>query len=242
MRNTLLVFALFNVSVFGQGKTPDQDVNPDPESSRNSVATHRWLAFPLPIGTSSLPPLRPGQLIDPLTPKSKLVSAINRTVGPEALTSRAFLAGLDQWRTRPEEWGQGWDAYGQRYGHRMARLAARNSIVLGVDLLMHTDQRYDRCACTGFWPRTGQVVRRVFVARHDSGGERPNLARIAGAYGGAAIGDQLYPDRYHTVRHTFTAGSKDLLWRVVNNMVREFWPEIHRAIRIGPPASSRSPE
>ncbi len=144
------------------------------------------------------------------------------------------MAGLSQWRNAPEEWGQGWDAYGQRLGYRYVRLASRNGIILGFDLAMKTDQRYERCDCFGFWPRTGHAFKRVFVARTDSGGETVNMARLAGAYAGLAISYQVLPERHQTSGRILNHGSQYLAWRVVGNMVREFWPEIHRIIRIGP--------
>ena len=243
--NRLIFYSFFlSFAAFGmpeadevpQTETPSpQETKPDEPPGRN------WTNIPLPlIGTSSLAPISAANPFKPLTPKQKVTGAISRTVGPLALLNRGFLAGMNQWRNRPEEWGQGWDAYGQRFGYRMARLASRQSIMLGFDLAMGTDQRYDRCNCTGFWPRTGQAFRRVAIARTDSGGETINAGRIAGAYGGAFIAYRVYPERFHTTSQALNSGSQYLLWRGVTNMVREFWPEIRRVVRIGPMPSSSS--
>jgi hypothetical protein len=167
------------------------------------------------------------------------MDAIHRTVGAKALLNRAFLAGLIHWRNHPEHWGQGWDEYGQRYGYRMVRLASRNAIILGFDLALGTDQRYDRCACSGFFARTRHALRRVFVVRTDSGGEKFNFGRIAGAYGAAAISYQMLPESYQSTSRILSSGSQYLAWRVLSNTVREFWPNIHRVIRIGPKPSPR---
>jgi hypothetical protein len=178
--------------------------------------------------------------VEPLTNSGKLRYAVESTFGPKALLNRALLAGLNQWRDYPPEWGQGWDAYGHRFGYRMTRLAARNAIILGFDVALKTDQRYDRCACSGWLPRTGHAWKRVFIARTDWGGERVNLGRVVGAYGGLAVAYQLMPEQYQTSSRILSNGSQYLVWRVVGNMIREFWPEIHRVIKIGPrPSSSR---
>jgi hypothetical protein len=230
-----------------QAQTGATDGSDPPKSQESPAgaqsiapAERRWYHIPLPmIGTSSLPPHTAANPIQPLTPQGKLDYAVRRTLGPMALANRGVMAGLNQWQNKPEEWGQGWDAYARRYGYRMTRLAARNSIILGLDLVMRTDQRFDRCDCQGFWPRTAHAFRRVVVARTDFGGETVNAARIAGAYVPAAIAYRLYPERYHTATRVLYSGSIYLAWRGVANMVREFWPEIHRVIRIGPPPDSQ---
>jgi hypothetical protein len=62
-----------------------------------------------------------------------------------------------------------------------------------------------------------------------------NLARLAGAYGTPPIAySAMLPDRYLTPGRVLNSGSQYLGWRVLGNAIREYWPEIHRAIRIGP--------
>jgi hypothetical protein len=200
-----------------------------------------WYNVGLPfLETASLPPITPGTTVAPLGTREKVVSALERTISPETLLQRSVLAGIDQWRNQPEEWGQGWDAYGQRYGYRMFRVASRNAMMMGIDLAMRTDQRYDRCDCHGFFSRTGHAVRRAFVARKDGGGETVNLARLVGAYATPPIAYSAFlPDRYLTTGRVLSSGSQYLGWRVFGNAIREFWPEIRRVIRIGPPPSTR---
>lgn len=214
-----------------------EPVAPIQETEQPNLAAppRHWYNFSIPlVPTSSVPPATPGNPIEPLTKGAKAREALRRTVGIEAWVNRAALAGWSQWQNSPEEWGQGWEAYGKRYGYRYLRLASRNGIMLGADLLMGTDQRYDRCACTGFFPRTLHAFKRTFVARTDSGGETINLSRIAGAYGGQAIAYQALPERYRTAGRITSRATMYLGWRSVGNAIREFWPEIHRVVRIGP--------
>jgi hypothetical protein len=166
--------------------------------------------------------------------KEKARDALERTVGPNALLNRAVLTGFSHWRDRPEEWPGGMEGYGKRFGYRMTRLAVRNSVILAGDLLMNTDQRYDRCTCSGVLARSAHAFRRVAVVRTDSGGQAFNLGRIAGAYAGVAVSYQLYPERYRTTSNILSAGSQYLMWRGATNLIREFWPEIRRSVRFGP--------
>src|SRR6516162_3187247 len=38
-------------------------------------------------------------------------------------------AGLDQWRERPAEWGEGWGSFAQRYGSHLGQYAIQRSIM-----------------------------------------------------------------------------------------------------------------
>jgi len=108
----------------------------------------RWFNMALPLMvTSSLPPSPRNELA--LSPREKVADTIKHTIGPSAPLDRAFLAGMNQLRTKPEEWGQGWDAYGRRFGYRMTRSAVRNAVLLSADIAMGTDPRYDRCDSLG---------------------------------------------------------------------------------------------
>jgi hypothetical protein len=166
---------------------------------------------------------------DALTAGEKGRLMLKNSFGVYALLNRAALAGYSQWTDHPEEWGQGWDAYGKRLANRMGRMTIRNSIRLGLDVALKTDPRYDRCECTGF-ARVGHAAKRVVIARSDYGGETFNTARVVSAMATPWISYQWYPDRLNTTNRKFVAGSSYLGWRVVNNIVAEFWPDIRRTI------------
>jgi hypothetical protein len=113
----------------------------------------------------------------------------------------------------------------------MGRLAVRNAIQLGADVAFKTDPRYDRCDCNGVKLRSVHAMKRVFIARKDGGGEMISVSRLAGAYVTPMITDQWYPDRLNTWDHKLKSGTAFLAWRVANNLVKEFWPEIRRKFR-----------
>jgi len=134
----------------------------------------------------------------------------------------------------PEEWQSGMKGYGQRLASRYGRLAVRNGIQLSTDIAFKIDPRYDRCDCTGFFPRTGHALKRVLVARRDDGTEMISVSNLAGAYVTPMITDQWYPDRLNTWHHKAHTGTWFLGWRGVSNIVKEFWPEIKRTVRVLP--------
>jgi hypothetical protein len=164
-----------------------------------------------------------------LTSGEKAKLMLRNTIGPYAIANRLFMAGYNQLIDHPEEWGQGWDAYGKRFANRMGRMSVRNSMRLGLDVAFKTDPRYDRCECTG-WGRVGHAAKRVVIARSDYGGETFNTARVVSGMATPWIVYQWYPDRLNTTERKLVSGSTYLGWRVVNNLVSEFWPEIKRKV------------
>jgi hypothetical protein len=182
--------------------------------------------LPLPL---SSPRAVAGTII-PYTPEEKVRLALKNTFGSRAIANRALLSGLNHWMDHPEEWENSIDGYGHRFASRMGRLVVRNAVQLSADLAFKTDPRYDRCDCAGFMARTGHAWRRVLVARRDNGGEMISVARLAGAYVTPMITDQWYPARLNTWDHKLMSGTSFLAWRGVNNMIKEFWPEVKRTV------------
>jgi len=188
-----------------------------------------WLR-PFPsVGPRSIPA---GVVPEPLSPGEKAKLAVGSTFGLPAIGNRLVAAGWDQIRNHPEEWGGGMEGFGTRFGSRMGRRAVRNSIRLGTDIAFGLDPRYDRCNCTGFRARTGHAWKRVFVSRTDSGSETFAVSNFTGAYVTPMIVYQWYPDRLNTWNRKLESGTVNLGWRGLNNMLREFWPELRRNIPI----------
>lgn len=185
----------------------------------------------LPIPITSPRAVLPGT-IEPLSAKQKVERALRNTFSPRALVNRALVSGWGHLWDSPEEWGGDIEGYGQRFGSRMGRLAVRQAVQLSTDVAFGIDPRFDRCECNTFWQRTGHAWKRVVVARKDNGGQMFNVSTIAGAYIPPMLTDQWYPDRYNTWNHKFSSGSQFLLMRGATNMLREFWPDISRKLRL----------
>jgi hypothetical protein len=160
-----------------------------------------------------------------LTPGEKSRLMLKGTFGMYGLLNRMALAGYSQWENHPEEWGQGWDAYGKRLASRMGRMAIRNTMRLGLDVALKTDPRYDRCDCSGI-RRVAHAARRVVIARSDYGGETFATARVVSGMAAPWVAYEWYPDRLNTTERKLRSGAGYLAWRVVNNVVAEFWPDV----------------
>lgn len=156
---------------------------------------------------------------------------INRTYGPEAWVRCGFVAALKQWRDEPPEWGQGMAGYGRRLGSNMGRHAARSTIEFGFGALIGEDPRYERCRCEGFFPRIAHATARTFVARNRRGETVPAIARLTGIYGGSLLSVSWHPERYTVAGDGLRWGTYSLGFNAGFNILREFWPDIKRAVR-----------
>jgi hypothetical protein len=189
-----------------------------------------FCTLPLAAQNAALPPAPTNS--DPLTPGEKSELALKNVFGLGSLAGSVSSTGLRHLANSPEEWGQGPGGFARRFGSFYGRLAIRESITLGSDLAFKTEPRYDRCECSGIRNRTFHALRRVIIARRDNGKEMLNISSIAGAFGGAFIADQWYPDRYNTVSHHFTSTITDLAILGGIQVVWEFLPISKRQKRI----------
>jgi len=158
----------------------------------------------------------------------------HNTFYPAAIANRLLVAGFNEWRDNPEEWPSGAGGYGRRLGYRMGTLATRNAIQLAGDTAFHTEPRYDLCACSGVTARTLHAWRRVVTAKKDTGDETIGISKIAGAIVTPWVMHPVLPERFNTAGSKFEAGLGGLGMRGVTNMLREFWPDVARTLRLPP--------
>ena len=90
-----------------------------------------------------------------ITPKQRFRDYLLSIGGPAPLIAEAASAGLGQWTNNPREWGQGWGAYGQRFGSDLAYNGIRQSILYGLSIPLHEDYRYFPSKAQGSFPEPG---------------------------------------------------------------------------------------
>src|SRR2546427_7619170 len=118
--------------------------------------------------TKNLPPLTAGQ-------KFRLATAGVFDWG--AYPFNVILAGIAQAKNDPKEWGQGWDAYGKRYGASFADNSIGTYMTTAIfPSLLHEDPRYYQLGRGRFGHRAYHAVNRLFITRADSRHDRFNLS------------------------------------------------------------------
>jgi hypothetical protein len=167
----------------------------------------------------------------PLTPQGKFDFYLRKTFGLVAIGRSLSLAGINQWRDDPTEWGQGMEGYGRRFASKFGHHTIRRTIQLGAGIWLREDPRYFRSERTGFGPRTSHAVTSVFITRKDDGGSRFAYSRLIAVFGAALISRTWQPEDSRTVKNGLTNGAISLGWDVGNKVFEEFWPDIRRRLR-----------
>ncbi len=139
-------------------------------------------------------------------------------------------ASLDQWRGRPEEWGQGWRSLGERYASHLGQYAVQRSIMFPVQALDHEDARYFRSKKTSLHGRLGDAFVHTVWRHDDSGGMMPAYSEFLGDYGAAAVSRMWWPQRFHKGSSIFVAGSDTILIDAGINVLHEFAPDVKRRL------------
>jgi hypothetical protein len=147
------------------------------------------------------------------------------------LKTGMFALG-DQAHDSPEQWDDGFAGYGQRLASRYGQFAIQNTLSSTGNWLLGYEPRYERCRCSGAWPRIGHALFRNFVTYNQTERERrPQIAMYAGALGAGMISSTWKPDQgdlwiqgYHSVVTQAAFGS-------FSNVLGEFAPEIGRLLK-----------
>lgn len=213
------------VSLVGQQPSiqnnPTQSRRQDPSSSPRGAtytfigyATNGSFVFP-DIATS------PG----PLTTAEKFKLFVNQSISPPYVFAAAIGAAYDQGRNIPKAYGQGWGAYGSRFGGNMAR--ASSSSFFGTFLFaswLHEDPRFFPQSKPSFWGSWKYSTRRIVITRTDSAKDAFNVSGLLGPLASEGLANVYLPPSEQTVGNTLARFGIDLAWRVGGNMFKNYWP------------------
>jgi hypothetical protein len=170
-------------------------------------------------------PSEPSQL----TEKKRFHLYVLSVGGPIPLLGEAVGAGVSQWENSPKEWGQGWGAYGERFGSNLAYNAVRQTITYGTSIAFHEDNRYFASHKHGFWARTGYAVLSTVTARHPDGREAFSVSSVTGIVGASAISSTWGPQSWQGVENISKNAGVSFATTAAFNIVREFLPDLlHR--------------
>jgi hypothetical protein len=171
---------------------------------------------------SSLPPLTAAQ-------KYKLATAGVFDWG--AYPFNAALAGIAQAKNDPKSWGQGWGAYGKRYGASFADNGIGTYMTTAVfPTFLHEDPRYYQLGKGRFIHRAYHAVNRLFVTRRDSGSDGFNYSETVGNAVAAAISNIYHAPEDRTASRNATTFALLIAYDGVSNELKEFWPDIRRKV------------
>ena len=140
-----------------------------------------------------------------------------------------ILSGIAQAKNDPNEWGQGWGAYGKRYGASFADNSIGTYMTTAIfPSLLREDPRYYQMGKGRFLHRAYHGINRLFVTRTDSGHDRFNYSESVGNAATAAISNIYHAPSERTATRNVTTFAFLILYDGLSNELKEFWPDIRR--------------
>jgi len=169
--------------------------------------------------------------LPPLSFKSELWLATQDTFDYSNVIFVGALAGLSMAGKSQPSFGQGAEGFGKYYWHTFADGAIENYMTEAVvPGLTREDPRYYTMGKGGFFKRTGYAASRLFITRTNSGKSTFNLSEIVGAGAAAGIGNAYYPAQPNPWVKTYQRWGTQVGLDGVFNVLKEFWPDIDRAV------------
>src|SRR5260370_8881215 len=169
-----------------------------------------------------LPPLTTGQ-------KFRLATAGVFDWG--AYPFNGILSGIAQAKNDPKEWGQGWDAYGKRYGASFADNSIGTYMTTAIfPIFLHQHPRYYQLSNGRFAHRAYHAINRLFVVRTDSGHERFNFSESTGNAVAAALSTIYHVPEDRTASLNATTFAFLILYDSLDNELKQFSPYIRRKV------------
>jgi hypothetical protein len=185
--------------------------------------------------------------LPPLTTKQKFGVVARSAFDPIVIPWYGAIAAGSQAQNSEPGFGQGWAAYGKRFAASFADGCIENFMVGAVlPSMLREDPRFFQKGHGGFFHRTLYAASRMVVTRTDSGHHQFNFSEVVGSAASAVISTYSYhpkggyistPSNPHffipsdrTVKNTTAVWGTQIGYDTFTVVVKEFWPDIHRAI------------
>ncbi len=140
---------------------------------------------------------------------------------------------MDQIRHTPAKWDRDGSGYTRRFASEYGQLAARNVIHEGLAGLTGLDPRYTACRCNGTLRRSAHALKMTFTTYRQDGRLTLDVPQIAGAYGSGMVSTYWYPHRhYNPLVQGVQFGHEQMGEIMVGNLVKEFAPDLQRALHL----------
>src|SRR6516225_5785797 len=167
----------------------------------------------------------------PLPVSGKFKIFVNQSISPPYIFAAAFTAGISQARNVPDAYGQGWDAYGGRFGAAMARASSTSFFsTFAFASALHQDPRFFPQSHPSLWGSIKYSAERLVVTRNDSGRNAFNASGVVGTLAAETLANVYLPVSEQTGAKTAERFGIDLAWRFAGNMFKNYWPTIFQSM------------
>ena len=167
--------------------------------------------------------------LPPLTVRGKFKLGTEDSVDYSAFVWAGMVAAQSMALKSYPELGNGPAGYGRYYWRAFADQASGTFFTEAiVPSVTHEDPRYYTLGHGGFFHRTAYALSRVVVTKTDSGGRSFNYSEIVGNALEAGLSNAYYPPQERGLRKTAENWGTQLEAAALNNIAKEFWPDIRR--------------
>jgi hypothetical protein len=169
--------------------------------------------------------------LPPLSAREKFMLAAQDSGDYSSFLWAGLLAGQSMALKSYPEFHQGLKGYGRYYWRAFADQASGSFFTEAlVPAITHEDPRYYTLGHGGFFRRARYAVSRVVVTKTDSGGRSFNYSEILGNGMEAGLANFYYPPQERSLHNTAVNWVTQLEAAGLNNLIREFWPDIRRKL------------
>jgi hypothetical protein len=210
----------FALPVFGQQPTAPTSSGIYSESRAESAI--------LPVTPAAEGGAVPAVAPEPLTVRQKLLRNTKLIFGPVGLVSDGAAAAVAQWTNTPGPWGQGGDAYAERYASAFGISFVDEYSEFAIAAAIHEDPRYYPSADTSFGARLKSALKQTVIKRKDSGGPTFAYAEFGGALAGGFASTAWLPWTDNSIGDGFETAGLVMARDLGFNLVREFIPMFRR--------------
>jgi hypothetical protein len=171
--------------------------------------------------------------LPPLGARGKFALATQDSMDYSSFVWTGLLAGQSMALRSYPELHNGLAGYSRYYWRAFADQASGSFFTEAiVPAVTHEDPRYYTLGHGGFFRRAGYALSRVVLTKTDSGGTGFNYSEIVGNGMEAGLSNLYYPPEERSLRNTTVNWASQLEAASLNNIIREFWPDIrHKILR-----------
>ena len=191
--------------------------------------------FARPLERKSVHPpnYKPGAKLCTLTWQGKFVLFVQDSFDPVTFLETAFDAGLDQAQNTDPSYGQGAEGYGRRFGADFAGGASSRFFKdFAYPSIFSEDPRYYRLARGSGGKRLLHAMEHAVVAHRDDGTRMFNFSEWLGTASSVVLSNTYRPDNQRGFGPAAQQVGSSILQDMGFDVLREFWPEISRKLRL----------
>jgi hypothetical protein len=194
-----------------------------------------WLQDPFP--QSSANPTEASATIEtvhytPLSSRCKFNLFLKQTHSPYTFVSAGFQATWAQAMGQWPHYGGGTQGWAKRFGATLADTESRRFIqTFALSTILHQDPRYFPSRKRTLMARVWYSTTRVVITRNDKGNSTFNTSEFLGALASSALQNAYYPRHDRTFADTMNRFGGALSSDAIEDLMREFTPDIKRLFR-----------